>query len=226
MRQPGRFHLAMATVLLAATLSTAGCTLFRSGQSEKTASLLAVQGDLEYAQLQARETREAMDELAVAHERDLKRAYRAFSDLVGRMTTVGGRLVRHADGMHYRGDTYLVEPEKSATECQFPRLSETAGTRPLELGEAFEPVSRGSTLVKRALREFESDITRIRDHLSRFPNPKGVETMALFMRKAQVDGESLSYALEQALSAVQEAKRTQQSQTAQTEPAPGGVAPP
>jgi len=226
MRQPARFYSVVATGLLASTLSTAGCAVLRTQPSAKTASLQTVQGDLEYAQVQTRETREALDELAVSHEKDLKRAYKAFSDRVGRMTTVGDRLVRHADGMDDQGGEYLVQTEKSATECQFPRLSETAGTRPLELGEAFEPISQGGTLVKRAYREFESDISKIRDSLSKHATPKGVENIALFIRKAQVDGESLNYALERALSAVGKAKLVQESGSAQTQAAPEGVATP
>lgn len=226
MRQPAWFYSVMATGLLASTLSTAGCAVLRTQPSAKTASLQAVQGDLEYAQVQSRETREALDELAVSHEKDLKRAVKAFSDRVGRMTTVGDRLVRHADGMDDQGGSYLVQTEKSATECQFPRLSETAGTRPLELGEAFEPISQGGSLAKRAYREFESDITKIRENLSKYPTPRVVESMALFIRKAQVDGESLNYALERALLAVQEAKMRQESNTAQPEAAPEDVAAP
>lgn len=226
MRQPAWFYSVMATGLLASTLSTAGCAVLRTQPSAKTASLQAVQGDLEYAQVQSRETREALDELAVSHEKDLKRAVKAFSDRVGRMTTVGDRLVRHADGMDDQGGSYLVQTEKSATECQFPRLSETAGTRPLELGEAFEPISQGGTLVKRAYREFEWDISRIRDSLSRHATPRGVENITLFIRKAQVDGESLNYALERTLSAVGKAKLVQGYNAAQTEAAPEGVATP
>jgi len=226
MRQPAWFYSVMATGLLASTLTTAGCAVLRTQSGAKTASLQTVQGDLEYAQLQTRETREALDELAVSHEKDLKRAYKAFSDRVGRMTTVGDRLVRHADGMDDQGGEYLVQTEKSATECQFPRLSETAGTRPLELGEAFEPIAHGGTLVKRAYREFESDISKIRDSLSKQTTPRGVENIALFIRKAQVDGESLNYTLERALSAVEKAKLVQESNAAQTEAVPEGVATP
>lgn len=226
MRQPGWLYLVGSILLLAATLSTAGCAVLRTKQSAKTASLQTVQGDLEYAQLQTRETREALSELAISHVKDLRRATRELSDRVGSVTTVGERLVRHADGMHDRGGDYLVEPEISAAECRFPRLSETAGTRPLELGEAFEPIARKGAQVKRAYREFASDLLSIRDTLTKYPTPRVVENLALFLRKAEVDGESLNNALEQALAAVQEAKMAPGYDEEQTKTAPEGVVPP
>lgn len=219
MRQPGRFNLMMMVVLLASTLAFSGCAWRSSAQRSKpTAALQTVQGDLEYAQLQVRETMEALDELVVVHEKDLEQAFRRFSDRADKVTAVGERLVRHADGMQLRGSSYLVEPEQSTTECRFPRLSDTAGTKPLEIGGAFYPIADGAGYAKRSYREFESDITKIRDLLSRQLNRATLESANAFIRKARVDGESLNHALQQSLFATQDAK------TARTEAAPAGGA--
>jgi len=203
--------------LFATSLSIAGC----KGLNLRTtisSSLQTVQDDLEYAQLQVKDTEDALNDLIVAPDADLRQAYETFSERVDKLTGTGARLVRHADGIYYRDRSYFVEPEASANECQYPRLSNRAGTRPVELGEAFDPLAERSLQVKRALREYDFDVTQIRDQLSAHLTPRSVEAMNFIIRKAQADGESLDYALVQALFALQSAK------TAQMEAAPVGAA--
>ena len=205
-------------VLVATALSFAGCAGNRFKlRTTMTASLQTVQGDLELAQLQTRETEAALNELVLSPEADLRQGYEAFSESADKMTGIGARLLQHADGIHYRGRAYLVEPETSATECRYPRLSSNAGTRTVELGDEYDPIDQRTRQVKRAFRALDFDLSMIRDHLSAHLTPKGVETMTVMIKKAQVDVESLDYALQQALVAVQDAK------TAQTEAAPEGA---
>lgn len=207
MRQQVRRHFAAAVVVIGTALSCSGCALWGArGGSPSSASLPAVQTDLEYAQRQTQDILDALDDLLVAHAKDLKQAYRVFSGRVERLALVGDRIVRHADGMNTRGSMYLVETEQSEAECKYPRLSDTAGTKPLELGSAFFPIEGQSMAAKRAYREFEADLWGIRELLYRVLNRRTVETAIPLARKARVDGESLNAALERALYATQVAQ--------------------
>lgn len=206
MRQQSRWHFMAVMVLAVCALSCAGC-FGRWAHRERTASLQTVQGDLEYARLQTRETLKALDEVEFAPRPDLKVAYGMLTERVNLLTGVGGRLVRHATGMKLRGGAYIVEPETDPTQCRYPRLSDTGKMRTMELQEAFEPLSRNAGMVQRAYRAFEFDVLAIEDILSDHLNLLGVDAMEPFLRMARVDGDSLEQALEQALLAVQDAKK-------------------
>lgn len=207
MRQPSQVRFIWVMGLVFLNLCLAGCAGGRvTFHVDNSASLQTVEADLQYAQLQAASAGKALDDLVLADPPDLGRAYREFLDTAARMKLVGERLVRHADGMEYRGSNYLVEPEKSATECEYPRLSNTARTKPLELGEAFAPIAAAAISVRRAYRAFESDLSNIRSVLSTNPTTKGIETVDIFIKKSAVDEASLTRALEQAQSLVLDAE--------------------
>ncbi|GFO63426.1 hypothetical protein GMPD_13450 [Geomonas paludis] len=173
-----------------------------------------MQEDLQYAQLKTQETRKALEDIKFADEADLPRAYRAFREEVNTMTGAGEKLVQHADGMNYQGNSYLVEAEKSAGECRYPRLSRNARLPRMELGDAFEPIAEQGQAVQRAYRAFEFDIEAIEEYLSHELSEQGVRDMEVLMRKSEVDGDSLLYALEAELSVVDRAQRAY-SETAQ-----------
>uniref|UniRef100_C6E7A6 Lipoprotein n=1 Tax=Geobacter sp. (strain M21) TaxID=443144 RepID=C6E7A6_GEOSM len=207
MRQPSPIHLILVVGCVFSSLCLAGCAGGRiTFHANNSASLQTVEADLQYARLQAESTREALEEMVFADPPDLGRAYRDFDEKATRMNLVGERLVRHADGMEYQGSSYLVEPEKSATECRYPRLSDTARTKPLELGGAFDPIAAAAISVRRAYRAFESDLSNIRSILSIHQTTKRIEIVDIFIKKAAVDEESLNEALGHAQALVQEAK--------------------
>ncbi|WP_224982145.1 hypothetical protein [Geomonas agri] len=189
-------------------MSLTGCTSrwvgLRQGNS---ASLQTVQDDLQYAQLKTQKTRKALEDVKFADQADLPRAYRAFREEVNTMTGAGEKLVQHANGMHYQGNAYLVEGEKSAGECRYPRLSGNAKLPRMELGDAFEPIAEQGQAVQRAYRAFELDIEAIDEYLSQELNEQGVRDMEIFMRKSDVDGDSLLYELETELSVVDRAQK-------------------
>ncbi|WP_224956698.1 hypothetical protein [Geomonas subterranea] len=196
----------LAVVLIGISLT--GCTSWWGGSRQgASTSLQTVQDDLQYAQLKTRETRKALDDVKFADEADLPRAYRAFRDEVNFMTGAGEKLVQHADGMHYQGNSYLVEAESSAGECRYPRLSRNARLPRMELGDAFEPIAEQGQAVQRAYRAFEFDIGAIEEHLSRELSEQGVRDMEIFMRKSEVDADNLLYELEAELAAVDRARK-------------------
>lgn len=217
MRQPSPIHFILVVGCVFSSLCLAGCAGGRfTFHAHNSASLQTVEADLENARLKAENTRKALEEMVFADPPDLGRAYRDFDEKATRMNLVGERLVRHADGMEYQGNSYLVEPEKSATECQYPRLSNTARTKPLELGGAFDPIAAAAISVRRAYRAYESDLSNIRSILSTYQTTKRIEIVDIFIKKAAVDEESLTEALEQAQALVQEAEK------AGTTPLPAG----
>lgn len=207
MRQSSPFHFILVVGCVFSSLCLAGCAGGRfTFHANNSTSLQTVEADLEYARLQAESTRKALEQMVFADPPDLGRAYRDFDEKATRMSLVGERLVRHADGMEYQGNSYLVEPEKSATECRYPRLSNTARTEPLELGGAFDPIAAAAISVRRAYRAFQSDLSNIRSILSTHQTTKRIEIVNIFIKKAAVDEESLNEALVRAKALVQEAK--------------------
>ncbi|QWV95566.1 hypothetical protein KP004_10475 [Geomonas oryzisoli] len=188
--------------------STAACSSWwAGGRDGKSASLQTVQDDLRYARQKTQETRKALDDVRFADQIDLPRAYRAFRDEVNTMSGAGSKLVQHANGMHYQGNAYLVEAEQSAGQCRYPRLSKTSRMPRMELGDAFEPIDVQGQQVQRAYRSFEFDIRTIEEYLSRELTEQGVRDMEIFMRRSEVDGDNLLYALEAELTVVERAKR-------------------
>lgn len=206
MRQQNLCSLAVRIVSAAALLLLAGCATWTNWTAPKTATLQNVQDDLTYAQLKARDTRQALEELLFADQADLPAAYKSFAAKLNLMEGAGNRLTQNANGLIYRGNSYLVEAEASAGQCRYPRLSRSAGMPTLILGDAFDPIAEQSAHVQRAYRAFESDLTAVKMHLSRRLTEQGVRDMAMFIRKGETDGESLSYSLDQAMAAVAKAK--------------------
>ena len=215
MRQKNSLGFLGWLALTAFAFSLTGCAAWSAGsRDENTASLQTMQDDLQYAQLKTRQIRKALDDLLFADGVDLPRAYRAFRDEVNTMTGAGMRLVQHAEAMHYQGNSYLVEAESSAGQCRYPRLSKSAGMPSIELGDAFEPIAEQGVRVQRAYRAFAFDIAAIDDSLSGVLSERGIRDMEIFFSRSEVDGDNLSYALDQALAAVERAK-TEYAKTAQ-----------
>lgn len=199
---------AVVAVVAITTITVSGCARTRV-RIHETASLQTLQGDLQYARQQTDQSVDALDEIEVAPPEDLEAAVRTLSGDVDALGTIGRRLIRHDNGLRSYGTTYIVEPEKSVTECRYPRLSESARTQPMQLGEAFGPIEESSRVVRHAYRAYYFDVTQIRDSLLRDTVPGRVETLDPIFRKARVDGESFKQALDRALSAIEAAKLTQ-----------------
>lgn len=218
--------LLVLNLLMLAVFALHGCarTTLRF-HVNNTSSLQAMEGDLDFAKSQVEGTDEALDELKVSPREDLKTAYSAFSESVEKMEMAGRRLVRHADGMREVGGDYLVASEMSATECRFPRLSETAGTQPLQLGDAFRPIYESSKTLRHVFRAYYFDVSTIREQLSRNLTPNGIESVEMLFRKAKVDSESLSMALNETRAAVRDAKKAQPTAAPVgiSQSAPGGA---
>lgn len=229
MRQLNLSSFSVRIISAIALLWLTGCATWTNWTAPKTATLQNVQDDLTYAHMKTSDTRQALEELLFADQADLPAAYRSFTAKLNLMEGAGSRLTQNADGLIYRGHSYLVEAEASAGQCRYPRLSRSAGMPKLILGDAFEPIAEQSAHVQRAYRAFESDLAAVRMHLSRHLTEQGVRDMAMFIRKGETDGDSLSYALDRAMAAVAKAKAayetTAQEREAarlQGQPAPQG----
>lgn len=206
-----------------------GCATWTNWTAPKTATLQNVQNDLQYAQMKTRDSRAALEELLVADRADIPAAYRAFNMKLNLMEGAGSRLVRNADGLRHRGSSYLVEAETSAGQCSYPRLSKNARMPGLVLGDAFDPIAEQSSRVQRAFRAYESDLLAVSSHLSGQLNEQEVRDVEMFIRKGESDAENLSYALDQAMVAVDRAKaaydkttREKEASKAQGQPIPQG----
>jgi len=206
------------SLLLASAVLLNGCAVFgRSEPGRMVATLQSVQDDYSEAALDAKATEEALDELVVSEVADLEQAYRVFALRVSKMQTTGDRLITHGDEMHFSGPSYLVESNQSPTACLYPRQRLPEDTKAAELGRYFYAIADEGWEVKRTFRAYQSGLIRLRDVLSTNLAPITVVAMSPIIRKAKVDSDSLTAALNRALSAIQKAKAA----TAQAAPTGG-----
>jgi len=211
MKSPTRSLACLVTPLFAAAFLLAGCVSFGTGGTAgagTSATLQSVDDDYHQALLQAAATEEALDGLVIATEPDLKQSFNFFTTNRDKMEQIGTRLVRHADGMFYRGTYYFVESGKSLEACAFPRTGRSDDQQSIDLGADFDAVSEMGGEVKRAFRAFQLDIEQIRDYLAANLTLSGVDSIDKILNKAKVDSDSLQDSLRQALAALQHAKTT------------------
>jgi len=199
----------LAWGLFLGTLPWPGSAGAASNRSAGTsATLQTVADDYRQARLQTAATEEALDELVLAPNPDLPQAFEEFHDNFQRMEQIGKELLRHADGMHYRGTYYFVESPKTLESCPFPRSARYADQQSIDLGENFGLVSETGGGVKLAFRAYQFDIEQLDDYFGNHLTPAGLVTMAQILRKARVDGDNLQLMLSLALKALERAKAT------------------
>jgi hypothetical protein len=205
--QTSRAATMLSTLLLATTVSLSGCAMFGKGDSAKmSATLQSVQDDYLQAKLQTEVTEDDLEELETADEVDLKQAYKTFSKSADDMRQAGKGLVNHADSMHFQGAAYLIEAEKTATACVYPRFRRPEDLPVAESGSYFDEIAEEGWEVKRAYRAFQFDLNEIRDYLAANLTPKAVDSLTPIFAKATVDAESLRNSLQQAIAALERAK--------------------
>lgn len=204
----------LKTVVFSAFFSGSLLSISTAGWAQEeglVATVQSLQEDLKLAQLQSEATEEALQELALSDVADLWQAYLEFSTWVERMADTGGRLVAHADQLHYAGPSYLVESGQTPTACVFPRLRAPQDSKQAQLGEYFDSVAEETWSVKRAYRAFEFDITQIKGVFDKNLTPRSVDTLMQMIRKAQVDADSFQEALARAQSVLERAKVASQA---------------
>jgi hypothetical protein len=207
MRKELRRAALVVSMLVASSAMLEGCAaLGKKEPPPPTATLEAVLDDYDYAQLQAQATQDAVTELSVAPNADLRQAYDEFAETADRMLEAGRRLIAHADAMHFRGPAYFVESEQSATACLYPRRQPPQDRRLAQLGVYFNAVADQGWQVKRAYRDYQFDVTELKYYLSCRLTPDRRQLMAKIFRKAAVDAESLQEALDRALDTLDRAK--------------------
>jgi hypothetical protein len=213
MKTRNRFVAPLAFIIWAAALIPAGCSWIGIGVHTSTgtgtsATLQGVTDDYQQAQTQTAATVEALEGLSIADLPDLKQAYGYFSANQHMMEQIGERLIRHADGMFFRGSYYFVESGRSLEACAFPRTGKTDDLRSVDLGEDFDALSGAGGEIKRAFRAFQFDIRQIREVLVNHLNLSTIDTIGFLTQKARVDSESLQNALRHALTTLEHAKTT------------------
>lgn len=204
----------LASLFFAPALLLTGCASTKTGGSAgPSATLQGVTDDYRQAQRQTAATEEALEELIVAADLDLKQSFDYYSENQDEMEQIGTRLVTHADGMFFRGTYYFVESGKSLESCAFPRTGKSDAGQSINLGNDFDAISEAGGEVKRAYRAFQLDIEQIHDFLANHLTPSGIVTIDIFLHKAKVDSDSLEEVLGQALTALEHAKMTLAQET-------------
>ncbi|MCM0083216.1 hypothetical protein L4X63_16650 [Geomonas sp. Red32] len=188
----------LALLLLSITLFN-GCTLFgKSWSSAPTATLLQVQDDYRAAEEQAAATEWALHDLYFAPDHDIPQAYKVFCGEAANMEVKGKNLVTHAEGIHYRGEGYLVEPEVNSAKCPLPGAAPAVQTRPARLGNFYNVIDGQAWDIRDNWRAYQFDIRQICEALDRNFNPALIDALTPIFGKAAVDNASLIESLEQA----------------------------
>jgi hypothetical protein len=202
-----RTAILLASVVLATVVLLSGCATSSVGKAPNmVATLQSVKDDFNLMKLRTEATEDALIELSVSPDTDLKLAFGAFSNSVDQLQDAGKTMILHADAMHFEGQSYLVESEKSVTACVYPRLRVPGDRRPAELGEYFDAISEKSWEVKRAYRAYQFDVKQIQTELSYRLAPVNIGIISFMFDKAKVDSDSLLESLENALEAMEQAK--------------------
>ncbi|HJV34812.1 hypothetical protein [Geomonas sp.] len=196
---------------------------------EHTATLQGIEEDYDRADLQVDSTQQALEDLYVSPVADLQQAADSFRRNARMMLALGDPLIRHGDGMHYQGPTYLVERRELPPACPVPGEPMVIGVGTANLGGYFEALADDAWEVKRAYRLYQFDIEQISGVLnsniaSGTVRPVTVKGLELMVRKARIDSEYLKEALEAADGAIEQASaaRPPADQGAMSSAAPPG----
>ncbi|GFO57231.1 hypothetical protein GMSM_42380 [Geomonas sp. Red276] len=190
---------AMLAVLPLCGMLLGGCTLFgKSWGSAPTATLLQVQDDYRAAEEQAAATEWTLHDLYFAPEPDIPQAYEVFCREAANMEVEGKNLVTHAEGIRYRGEGYLVEPEVNSAKCPLPGATPGVETRPVRLGNFYNVIDDQAWEIKDNWRAYQFDIRQICDAIDHNNNPAIIDALTPIFGKAAVDNASLIESLEQA----------------------------
>ncbi|HJV64461.1 MAG TPA: hypothetical protein VJ550_01880 [Geomonas sp.] len=212
-------HSGMAMALLVTFLLVTGCAHQSPAPGaemkipDQTATIQGVQEDYDQAESQVESTEEALQELYVSPEADLQQAADSFRKNARMMLALGDPLVRHADGMHVQGPSYLVERKEVPPSCPVPGAAMLMAFRPAQL-DGFEAIADLAWEVKRAYRAYQFDVQQVYAVLTQDVTPvkvtpamvKGLE---LIVRKAGVDSENLKDAIEATEGAIDQATSAQ-----------------
>jgi len=205
----------LASLPLAAALFLGGCLNLGCGcppcdQSQfppatASATLQNVQDDYARAEQQTEATADALTELSLSPTQDLPQAFATYCENWQKMQSTGDPLIRHADGLHFNGASYLVEPAP-AIACPAPGQPRVT-MQVNNLGDFFEPVAESSWEVKQAYRAYQADIDQFHDDRCGKPvTPALISGLRFFFLKSQIDSDRLVEALKEAQAVIYEAK--------------------
>lgn len=207
MTNSNRYKTLFVTLVSVALLTSGCATTAKKSAATSTATIQTVSDDYRQAQRQAAATLQAVNALAVVEPEDIKPSFAYLKRNVEMMEQVGQRLLRHAEGMFYRGTFYFVESGKSLQACALPSAGLPEEGRSIDLGPDFYPISDAGGKVKDGLQGFLFDVRQIRNMIADNPTPAGVDSAEKFMDKANVDGEFLQLALQSGITALDRAAK-------------------
>lgn len=200
-------------VLLGAITFLTGCATTKTpptpsttsmDRATKTTNLMqTVEGDYQQASEQIDATRASLEDLIKPGQTDMKRAYVAYGENVGKMEKLGKRLDMHTEQMRARGNEYFAEWESSYTSPEIRELSER---RRNEMREVYAKIPEASIGVSGALKSYLTDIRDIQTYLSNDLTPQGIETIRPIAERAVRDGDNLKETVKPVLAAIDRVK--------------------
>lgn len=211
MKSTNRYAVIVASLLVAALAALSGCATTGLQRSEKTGvSMKNVEQDIRNATAQVDVTGQALQELVRPGQADLKKAFKTYASEVDRMEHLGKVLFEHADKMNAQGKNYFEEWQKQGDAYANPEIQNLSEQRRLEMSAVYVRISEASVGVKRAAKDYLSNIKEIRTYLSNDLTPKGIDAIAPVAGRSVNAGDDLKASVVPVLNAI-DAARTELS---------------
>jgi hypothetical protein len=201
------YTMFLATMILAGTLSVAGCAKTGMQRSTKTGTTMqSVESDIKQVIAQVDVTGASLQELIRPGQPDAKKAFKQYTDNVDKMQGMEKRFFEHSDKMRVQGKEYFEEWRTDGNTYTNPQIQALSEQRRADLSADFVRISEASVGVKGSFNAYMSDLKEIQNYLSNDLTPKGVEAITPIAQQAVMDGTSLQAAIYPVLNAVSNAR--------------------
>jgi hypothetical protein len=202
-----RYTIFLATMILAGTLSVAGCAKTGMQRSAKAGTTMqTVENDIKQVISQVDITGASLQDLIRPGQPDAKKAFKKYTANVEKMEGMEKRFFEHTDKMRVQGKEYFEEWRTDGNTYTNPQIQALGEQRRADLSADFVRISEASVGVKGSFNAYMSDLKEIQNYLSNDLTPKGVEAISPIAQQAVMDGTSLQAAIYPVLNAVSNAR--------------------
>ena len=167
-------------------------------------------------------TRQALETLTAATQKNSAAAYARFDDSLQRLEVVSIKARARADAMEKRGEAYFEEWGEEISASGNEASRELARERFAELRLHLDAVLKDSRQVRQEFRRFLDGLRELRTKLGQSPTPAAIEQVRPALAQAASDGRQAEEAMNQLLSTLKTAETAVMSGPAPAPKAGGG----
>lgn len=194
-------------LLIIAAMSITSCASTSMQRSQDTRTTMeTMDNDIQEASRQLDVTGASLDELMRPSQTDVKQAFQAYKDNVGKMETMEKKFAKHAEQMKSQGNNYFEEWKKEGSEYSNPEIQQLSNQRREELRKVYDKIAENSIGVDEAFKTYVSDVKEIQRFLSNDLTTKGIAAIGPTSKKVVSDGDSLKYAIQKLQTSIQDVR--------------------